>query len=143
MRRVGPALGFLALAGCATVTTGATHRLEIATDPPGATCTVRRDGVVLGDIPATPGALTVTKAPGALRVTCRKDGYEDASGYAFASKQDMIYGNILIGGALGVAIPFARELVGRRVRCRDDLERDHGVPVLVEFDPMPAIRNAS
>jgi uncharacterized protein involved in exopolysaccharide biosynthesis len=50
---------------------------------------------------------------------------------------------IVLGGLLGIAIPFARELAGRRVRCRDDLERDHGVPVLVEFDPMPAIRNAS
>lgn len=50
---------------------------------------------------------------------------------------------IVFGGALGLAIPFARELAGRRVRCRDDLERDHGIPVLVEFDPMPAIRNAS
>jgi uncharacterized protein involved in exopolysaccharide biosynthesis len=50
---------------------------------------------------------------------------------------------IVFGGALGIAIPFARELAGRRVRCRDDLERDHGVPVLVEFDSMPAIRNAS
>jgi uncharacterized protein involved in exopolysaccharide biosynthesis len=50
---------------------------------------------------------------------------------------------VLFGGLLGIAVPFARELAGRRVRCRDDLERDHGVPVLVEFDPMPAIRNPS
>jgi uncharacterized protein involved in exopolysaccharide biosynthesis len=50
---------------------------------------------------------------------------------------------VLFGLVLGVAIPFAREFAGRKVRCRDDLERDYGVPVLVEFDPMPAIRNAS
>ena len=50
---------------------------------------------------------------------------------------------VVFGLALGVAIPFAREFAGRKVRCRDDLERDYGVPVLVEFDPMPAIRNAS
>jgi succinoglycan biosynthesis transport protein ExoP len=47
----------------------------------------------------------------------------------------------LLGGFLGIAIPFGRELLARRVRCRDDLERDHGIPVLVEFDPMPVLRN--
>ncbi len=35
--------------------------------------------------------------------------------------------------ALGLGIPLAYELFNRRVRCRDDLERHHGVPVLVEF----------
>jgi succinoglycan biosynthesis transport protein ExoP len=49
---------------------------------------------------------------------------------------------IALGGLLGVAIPFVRELLARRVRCRDDLERDHGIPVLVEFDAMPALRSA-
>jgi len=35
---------------------------------------------------------------------------------------------------LGLGIPVAFELFNRRVRCRDDLERNHGVPVLAEFD---------
>jgi len=35
---------------------------------------------------------------------------------------------------LGLGIPLGYELFNRRVRCRDDLERHHGVPVLVEFD---------
>jgi uncharacterized protein involved in exopolysaccharide biosynthesis len=34
---------------------------------------------------------------------------------------------------LGFGIPLGFELFHRRVRCRDDLERHHGVPVLVEF----------
>jgi uncharacterized protein involved in exopolysaccharide biosynthesis len=34
---------------------------------------------------------------------------------------------------LGLGIPLSYELLNRRVRCRDDLERHHGVPVLVEF----------
>lgn len=34
---------------------------------------------------------------------------------------------------LGVAVPLAWGLLHRRVRCRDDLEREHGVPVLAEF----------
>ncbi len=35
---------------------------------------------------------------------------------------------------VGFGIPLAFELFNRRVRCRDDLERNHGVPVLAEFD---------
>jgi uncharacterized protein involved in exopolysaccharide biosynthesis len=35
--------------------------------------------------------------------------------------------------ALGLGLPLGYELFNRRVRCRDDLERHHGIPVLVEF----------
>jgi len=39
-----------------------------------------------------------------------------------------------MGVALGVTGPLFYELlVKRRVRCRDDLERNHGIPVLAEF----------
>jgi uncharacterized protein involved in exopolysaccharide biosynthesis len=34
---------------------------------------------------------------------------------------------------LGLALPFGYELFNRRVRCRDDLERDLGIPVLIEL----------
>jgi uncharacterized protein involved in exopolysaccharide biosynthesis len=34
----------------------------------------------------------------------------------------------------GICGPLAYELLTRRVRCRDDLERDHGIPVLSEFE---------
>jgi uncharacterized protein involved in exopolysaccharide biosynthesis len=54
----------------------------------------------------------------------------------------------LAGGALGFAVPLAYELLNRRVRCRDDVERDHGIPVLIELGPigmtarMPALTAA-
>lgn len=49
--------------------------------------------------------------------------------------------NLLAGITLGViaafilafGIPLIYELFNRRVRCRDDLEHHHGIPVLVEF----------
>jgi succinoglycan biosynthesis transport protein ExoP len=34
-----------------------------------------------------------------------------------------------------IIVPVARELFNRRIRCRDDLERDHGIPVLAELSP--------
>lgn len=43
---------------------------------------------------------------------------------------------------LGFGLPLGYELFNRRVRCRDDLERHHGVPVLVEFGALPMMRSA-
>lgn len=60
-------------------------------------------------------------------------------------KPKMLTGFILgamIAVALGLGIPLGYELFNRRVRCRDDLERHHGVPVLVEFGALPMMRSA-
>jgi succinoglycan biosynthesis transport protein ExoP len=57
-----------------------------------------------------------------------------------ASKPKVLTGLILGGIAaaiLGLGIPLGYELFNRRVRCRDDLERHHGIPVLVEFSRLP------
>ena len=47
-----------------------------------------------------------------------------------------------LGLALWLALPFALELPGRKIRCRDDLEGSLGIPVLAELTPMvvPAAR---
>ncbi|HUR40012.1 MAG TPA: GNVR domain-containing protein [Verrucomicrobiae bacterium] len=46
-----------------------------------------------------------------------------------------------LGAALGLALPLFYELLNRRVRCRDDVERDHGIPVLIELGPLvPSVR---
>jgi uncharacterized protein involved in exopolysaccharide biosynthesis len=53
-----------------------------------------------------------------------------------ASKPRLLAG-LAVGGlvalTLGFGLPLLWEMSHRRVRCRDDLERHHGVPVLVEF----------
>ena len=41
------------------------------------------------------------------------------------------------GGFLALLVPFALELPRRRIRCRDDLERDMNIPVLMEFPRIP------
>jgi len=43
----------------------------------------------------------------------------------------------LVAGLLGLGIPLGYELFNRRVRCRDDIERQHGITVLVEFAALP------
>ena len=57
-----------------------------------------------------------------------------------ASKPKILTGLILgamTAGVLGFGIPLLFELFNRRVRCRDDIERNHGIPVLVEFGALP------
>jgi uncharacterized protein involved in exopolysaccharide biosynthesis len=46
----------------------------------------------------------------------------------------------MAGAFLGLVLPLVYELANRRVRCRDDFERDGGVPVLAEFGAMPLKR---
>jgi succinoglycan biosynthesis transport protein ExoP len=53
---------------------------------------------------------------------------------------------VLLGGIMGLFLgifgPIGYELtINRRVRCRDDFERGFAVPVLIEFDPIPAARS--
>jgi polysaccharide biosynthesis transport protein len=51
----------------------------------------------------------------------------------------------VIGGiAVGVLAPLIYELlINRRIRCRDDFERDFDLPVLMEFDPILNLRSAA
>ncbi|MGD9842288.1 MAG: GumC family protein [Steroidobacteraceae bacterium] len=44
---------------------------------------------------------------------------------------------VAIGALFGLVIPFVLELLNRKVRCRDDIERELGIPVLAEFDAIP------
>jgi uncharacterized protein involved in exopolysaccharide biosynthesis len=44
---------------------------------------------------------------------------------------------VLAGVLVGLAVPLIYELLfNRRLRCRDDIERAFGIPVLAQFDPI-------
>lgn len=72
---VGVALGLM-LGGCAG--TPVTEAIRITSNPPGAACTMERDGVRLGHVASTPGTIEFVPGPGTLRVTCSKSGYVTA-----------------------------------------------------------------
>src|SRR5262249_54667125 len=66
------------VAGCASdgaMTRGRTQQVFLQTDPPGATCTVVRDGTVVGTVQATPGAATVERRSKPIEVSCTRPGY--------------------------------------------------------------------
>jgi len=51
--------------------------------------------------------------------------------------RNMLLG-VVLGLGLGLLGPFANDLAHRRVRCRDDVERDFGIPILTEFPALKA-----
>lgn len=97
------AAALLALSGCATITEGSTQLLSIDSDPQGARCELFRDGVAIGSS-TTPGAMTIGKSKKDISVTCKKPGYEDGTGVIRSDVSAAFVGNVLIGGAIGVAI---------------------------------------
>src|SRR6202011_988158 len=55
------------------------------------------------------------------------------------NKFKLLFMGLVAGIALGISGPLAYELlVNRRIRCRDDFERGFSIPVLMEFDAIPA-----
>ncbi len=67
------------LAGCATMTRGSTATVTISTTPPGAACTLTRNGAALGAIPATPGTISFPRQAGDILVACEKPDYRPVS----------------------------------------------------------------
>jgi len=94
----------LALGGCATMVRGATESLEVNTRPPGATCTLSRNGRELATVHTTPGTTQITEGGDTILVVCRKEGYRDTIGVVASQFDGMTLGNILVGGLIGLAV---------------------------------------
>lgn len=90
--------------GCATITEGSSQTILIETDPVGAMCELTRDGQVITRLHDTPATISVHKESGDLQLSCSKTGYLDSTLSTASDFQDMVLGNILIGGLIGVAI---------------------------------------
>jgi hypothetical protein len=55
---------------------GTTQFIKIASDPPGADCTMSRNGAVLAR-KKTPGFIEVSRSRRPISVVCTKEGYQD------------------------------------------------------------------
>jgi hypothetical protein len=97
----------LCLSGCATVVKGSSQPVTLETKPPGATCVLTRKSKTVAVVNPTPGTVTVDKSKDAMAVSCTKDGYEEAAGVVKSEFQPMTFGNIILGGLIGVAVDAA------------------------------------
>jgi hypothetical protein len=104
----GLAVGLaLLLPGCATITKGSQQTVTVATDPTGAACSLTRDGKPLAVVNPTPGSIPIEKASGTVAIACKKAGYKDAAGALASEFQAWTFGNIILGGIIGIVVDAA------------------------------------
>lgn len=103
-------LGFIlcgTLGGCATILSGRTQTITVQSNPPGARCELVRQGMVVGSVEQTPGAVTLQKTKDDINVVCNKPGFGEAKSFAESGTDGMVYGNILLGGLIGWGVDSA------------------------------------
>src|SRR5258705_4135008 len=89
-------LGF-ALSGCSTIIKGTTQSISLSTPPTeGAKCELTSSEGKW--YITTPGSVVVHKTKNDIAVTCKKDGFQDATATIPAKFNAVTAGNILIGG---------------------------------------------
>ena len=95
----------LASPACATIIHGTTQELSINSEPPGASCTVDREGAATGVVNPTPGKLTVRRHKDSIAVSCALDGYEQSNEVVAASFTGLTMANLIVpGGTVGFII---------------------------------------
>ena len=107
MRQITLCLSLLLLSGCATVVGGTSQVVSISTAPEGAACKVERGGAIIGMVPSTPGLVQLSKGMHDLSVSCSKPGYDTATARAGSSFNGYTFGNLIIGGAIGIVVDVA------------------------------------
>ena len=96
----------LVATGCSSIIEGRSQTLSFASNPPGASCTLTRNGAVIGKL-TTPAGLVVEKTKHDIHVICSKDGYEDSTAFLKSEVAGATFGNIILGGGIGWAIDSA------------------------------------
>ena len=89
------------LSSCATLSHGTTQQISIATEPPGASCTLTRQGLGIATVDPTPGIALVERGESDLLATCSKPGYKPAHQSLQSDVSVMTFGNALFGGVIG------------------------------------------
>lgn len=96
----------LLLCSCSSIVEGTSETLSFDSNPPGADCALERNSEVIGSV-HTPGGVLVKKTKYDIHVTCKKDGYQDATAFLHSDIEGATWGNIILGGGIGWAIDSA------------------------------------
>jgi len=99
----------ISVSACASIVGGRYQQVAVETHASdqsiGADCTLSNGE---GDIHITaPATATVRRSAQNLNVTCKKDGQQVAQQSYEAHTRGMVWGNLLIGGLLGIVIDFS------------------------------------
>lgn len=80
------------------------RNLSILTDPPEASCALKRGDQVVGIANPTPATVTLEKSKDEVSVVCSKDGHFDGVQVLSSSFQARTFGNIIFGGFIGLGV---------------------------------------
>jgi hypothetical protein len=112
MRQILRAFACVALAAqlgaCAAVMKGTTQSVFVETPmAEGASCKLADSKNGIWYLPATPGPVSVHKGDGPMNVTCTKDDYFTETATVDEKLEGAVFGNILIGGLVGIVADSA------------------------------------
>lgn len=97
----------LALSACGSMSGGAVQTVTVDTMPmPGASCTLTNPKGVW-HVPRTPGSVTLANSGYDLTVSCRDEHGAGGEVVAPAKLADVYLGNVLLGGAIGMAVDMS------------------------------------
>ena len=98
-------LALLITSACSTVIEGSSQKISVNTVPEGASCVLRSNDDVIGEVASTPAVVTVQKSKYDIVVECTKDGYlkgrnKDHADYAISSFGNMVFGQFGVVGSM-------------------------------------------
>ena len=96
-------LGLLSGA-CSTIVEGTDQPVTIITQPAGAICTLERGGTSVAVVNPTPGTVQIDKSQDNIAILCSREEHQDSHAVLSSTFQSTTFGNILLGGFIGVAI---------------------------------------
>jgi hypothetical protein len=100
-------LAVLPCAACSSVIEGRSQEIAVNTNPPGANCTLMREGKPIGTVATTPGTVIIRKTKYDITVECDKAGFMKGSSLDKSGTAGATVGNILLGGGIGWAVDSA------------------------------------
>jgi len=100
-------------AGCASIIGQTTQHITIVSTPPGAACRIFRSGVMIAQVPSTPGAIDVRTSAIDLVCVCEKEGYQTVSATNRADVAAATVFSALLWGGTGWAVDSATGTANR------------------------------
>lgn len=100
------------LSGCASVVNDTMHPMRLETQTASGQevrdmeCRLEND--VFSHTIKTPARVAVRRSSTDLRISCSKEGFEEARGLAVSRANAGLAGNLLVGGALGAVVDHAK-----------------------------------
>jgi hypothetical protein len=83
--------GMLVLSACSALTGPKTQDITVVTNPPGANCTLAREGIMIGRIDSTPAKIQVRRSGRDISVSCGLNGYQDQTYVNHAGLTELVW----------------------------------------------------